>query len=171
MKRMRKDHTTVINESIESLAESIISENYLDKDLVCDKLKIFLTSALSTILNDSFTQLEQDALELKEQLADGKFDYDNKIKMNKMYRLGAINDKIKQQNRASHSLQDYNEYSILKAWVIKKFGDKAIIEYFQLQPPTRVGLLKRHIQKRQKQVDKKDDLVYSTKNTPKTPTP
>lgn len=162
-----KDAVNLISEHVEGIAESIMKENYLSKDELIDKINTFLISALTTIIHESSTDLEREATDLKEAIGFGKYDHDTKARFNATYRLGKINDDIKNFNRAKHAISDYHEYGILKAFVLKKFGDKAMLEFYQLQPNIKIELMRTHIRRLAKQLtpnkDRKNEIVYSSK--------
>lgn len=162
---MRND-ISIISDAINGVAESIMQENYLSKEDVVKKLETFITSALNTIFSTTTTALEIEAAELKGMLGEGKFDYDNKVKHNKMFQLGKISDEIKFQNRANHVLKNYSEYNALKEF-IKSKDEKLYVEFCVLQPEVKVGLLKKNMKEMSKQLvskkDRPDTIVYSTK--------
>ncbi len=156
----------IIEDAVQKMAESIMEDKFLSNAAIVERLKIFIPSALFALLQEAVTPLETEALALKAELSEGKYDYDNKIRMNKMFKLGKINDEIKHNNRAVHAVLDYCEYKALRFWVIQEFGEKKLNEFNSLQISERTKLMKSHIGIRKKQLinnkDRPNEIIYST---------
>lgn len=142
----------IIETHIEQLAASIMSENMMEKDVIVSKIETFIISAINTLIGENVSLLEKEVQVLKAEMAAGMYDYDPKLKMSKMYHLGALKDKVKEQNRAAHATKDYSEYNILKQFVKARCGQSFLEEYYALQTTQKVELMKPIIHKMAKQL-------------------
>lgn len=111
------------------LAESIISESFLDKNDLILKIAVHFKMAYEAIYDK---ELEQKIAEKNKIWRTKEFALnrgrDSQLLQDK---LTILNSEIKEINRKKRLLQDYDEYSKLKAFVNIKFGKEAMAEFYE----------------------------------------